>query len=64
MLGIIKNRMGQDGIYRLLQFDTRRVFIEFANENEQGEVQNRTQAPEPEMETIALFLDENNQNTG
>jgi replicative DNA helicase len=64
MLGIIKNRMGQDGIYRLLHFDTRRVFIEFANENEQGEVQNRTQAPEPEMETIALFLDENNQNTG
>ena len=60
MLGIIKNRMGQDGIYRLLEFDTRRVFIEFSNENELGETKNNSKSNEPEMEEIALFLNENN----
>jgi len=56
MLGIIKNRMGQDGIYKLLTFDTRRVFIEFANENEQGISQNRPRNDEPDMAEIDLFM--------
>jgi replicative DNA helicase len=64
MLGIIKNRMGQDGIYRLLIFDTRKVLIEFANENEQGQIPGGNRNVETGMEEIALFLDENNQNTG
>lgn len=64
MLGIIKNRMGQDGIYKLLSFDTKSVFIEFANENEHGVPQNRTKIVEPELEEIALFLDQNNKNSG
>lgn len=64
MLGIIKNRLGQDGVYKLLIFDTRRVFIALANENEQGIVQSRPQRNEPEMEEIALFLEQNNQNSG
>lgn len=64
MLGIIKNRLGQDGIYRLLLFDARRVFIEFANENEQGHVQSRPSKSEPGMDEIALFLEQNNQNSG
>ncbi len=57
MLGIIKNRLGQDGIYRLLMFDTRRVFIEFANENENGLIQNRPAQSEPGLAEIALFLE-------
>jgi len=56
-LGIIKNRLGQDGIYRLLVFDTRRVLIHFANENENGVVQNRPTRSEPGLEEIALFLE-------
>lgn len=57
MLGIIKNRLGQDGIYRLLIFDTRRVFIEFANENEGGVIQGRsTNQEEPGLNEISLFL--------
>ena len=64
MLGIIKNRLGQDGVYRLLIFDARRVFIEFANENEQGVVQSRPSRNEPEIENIALFMGENMQNNG
>lgn len=60
MLGIIKNRNGQDGIYRLLQFDTRRVFIEFADENERGEIQSRPSQSEPGMEEIALFFEQQN----
>lgn len=57
MLGIIKNRLGQDGIYKLLMFDTRRVFIEFANENENGVIQNRPTRSEPGLAEIALFLE-------
>jgi replicative DNA helicase len=64
MLGIIKNRLGQDGIYRLLIFDTRRVFIEFANENENGVIPNRPTQREPGMDEIALFLEQNNPNSG
>jgi len=56
MLGIIKNRLGQDGIYRLLIFDTRRVLIHFANENESGVVQNRPTNSEPGLESIAEFM--------
>lgn len=58
MLGIIKNRMGQDGIYKLLTFDTKRVFIEFANENENGVPLGRPQNNEPSLED--LFLSQNN----
>ena len=59
MLGIIKNRNGQDGIYKLLLFDTRRVFIAFANENEDGEVSNNSADVETNMDEIAAFLDQN-----
>jgi hypothetical protein len=56
-LGIIKNRNGQDGIYKLLVFDTRRVFIEFANENELGEIQTTTTTQsESSLDEIAEFL--------
>jgi len=64
MLGIIKNRLGQDGIYRLLIFNTSRVLIEFANENEDGDFNSKPKKNEPEMEEIALFLDQNNVNSG
>lgn len=57
MLGIIKNRLGQDGIYRLLIFDTRRVFIEFANENESGIIQSRIPSQEePPLSDLSLFI--------
>ena len=64
MLGIIKNRMGQDGVYKLLDFDTSRVYLAFANENEEGVSQSRRQEAEPEMDEIALFLEQSNQNNG
>ncbi|MEK6829589.1 MAG: DnaB-like helicase C-terminal domain-containing protein [Nanoarchaeota archaeon] len=64
MLGIIKNRLGQDGMYRLLIFDARRVFIEFANENEQGQVRSRPEKIEPALDEIALFTEQNSQNYG
>lgn len=57
MLGIIKNRNGEDGIYRLLVFDTRRVLIHFANENENRVVQSGPNNSEPGLEEIALFLE-------
>lgn len=57
MLGIIKNRNGQDGDYRLLLFDTRRVFIAFANENEQGVIQQSSSVEiEPSLNEISLFM--------
>jgi len=64
MLGIIKNRNGQDGIYKLLLFDTSRVLIEMANENEEGVVANRPSENESSIEEIALFLDEGTPNSG
>lgn len=64
MLGIIKNRNGQDGMYRLLIFDARRVFIEFANENEQGVVSRRPSTVESSIEEIALFMGQNSNNSG
>lgn len=65
MLGIIKNRNGQDGVYHLLIFDTRRVFIEFANENEHGELPNtRGVQSEPGIEEIAAFFEQSNYNSG
>lgn len=64
MLGIIKNRNGQDGIYKLLLFDTSRVLIEMANENEEGIVQNRPNENESSLEDIALFLENESPNSG
>jgi replicative DNA helicase len=59
MLGIIKNRMGQDGIYKLIDFDTRRVYIEFLHENEVGENQGANTSYEPELDVIASFIEQN-----
>lgn len=57
MLGIIKNRLGQDGIYRLMIFDTRRVYLEFANENENGVIQNgNANQEEPGLIEISQFM--------
>lgn len=64
MLGIIKNRNGQDGLYKLLIFDTSRVLIEMANENEEGVAQNRQVENENSLEEIALFLEDEPPNSG
>lgn len=64
MLGIIKNRNGQDGIYRRLLFDTRRVFIEFANENELGQIQKEVnQSSEPPLDYLADFMENSSYNS-
>lgn len=55
MLGIIKNRNGADGEYRLMLFDTRRVFLAFANENEQGVIQHSNIDIEPALSEIIAF---------
>jgi len=64
MLGIIKNRNGQDGLYKLLLFDTSRVLIEMANENEEGVVASRPAENEQSLDEIALFLDNGASNSG
>jgi len=64
MLGIIKNRNGQDGLYKLMLFDTSRVLLEMADENELGEIQNGQVENESSLGEIALFLDENAPNSG
>jgi len=64
MIGIIKNRNGQDGIYELMVFDTSRVLLEMADENEEGIVQTGQVENEQSVEEIALFLDENPPNSG
>lgn len=64
MLGIIKNRNGQDGIYRRLIFDTRRVFIEFANENELGQPQtSSSQNNDPPLEFLSEFMENSDYNS-
>lgn len=64
MLGIIKNRLGQDGLYRILDFDARRVFIQFADENELGIIPARPSRNEPELQDIYLFTEQNSVNSG
>lgn len=64
MLGIIKNRNGQDGLYKLLIFDTSRVLIEMANENENGVVSGGATENEASLEEISLFLEEPPPNYG
>jgi len=64
MLSIMKNRNGQDGVYKLFLFDTRRVFIEIANENEQGVISSGSIENEPALDEIVQFLDKGEQNTG
>lgn len=59
MLGVIKNRMGRDGIYSLLNFDTRRVHIEFADESKQS-IQGGRKNDEPDLASITSFMGENN----
>lgn len=56
MLGIIKNRMGQDGVYKLIDFDTSRVYLAFSHENESGISQSKNVKSEPGIDEIALFL--------
>lgn len=60
MLGIIKNRMGQDGIYKLINFDTSRVYLSFVDENESGIPQESSGNVEPGMDEIAMFLSQGN----
>lgn len=60
MLGIIKNRNGRDGVYIKLLFDTRRVFIEFANENEEGIISSNVSSEETSLEEIDQFLNGKN----
>lgn len=60
MLGIIKNRMGQDGIYKLINFDTSRVYLSFVDENESGIPQESSGEVEPGMDEIAMFLSQGN----
>ncbi|MHA1814614.1 MAG: DnaB-like helicase C-terminal domain-containing protein, partial [Candidatus Heimdallarchaeaceae archaeon] len=64
MLGIIKNRNGQDGVYKLMTFDTSRVLLELANENEEGVSQNNQVENESSLDEISLFLNENTPNSG
>lgn len=62
-IGIIKNRNGQDGLYKLMIFDTSRVLLEMANENEEGIIQNGQTEVESSIEEIASFLEENSSNS-
>lgn len=61
MLGIIKNRNGEDGIYKLINFDAKRVFLSFEDVVERIDASPRVEVETP-IDEIALIVASQNFN--